>query len=240
VNANKEFTFRDKDNKHLSDFKALLPKCNELVKLIFGDFEVETKCGGGGLYLRSPRSCAAESMTNKKLISHLGLSEGDLISFESININNKKHLIAVDVEHDIFSTGNSDELKAGYVDKRIAVSIMSRRGQVGFRQALLARYQDKCAISKCGTVEALEAAHVVPHSETASYEVCNGLLLRADIHTLFDLYLLSINPQTKLVEVSQKCCDEYKQFSDVLIDVMPSKNVMTQHYMKFIELNSEQ
>ena len=45
----------------------------------------------------------------------------------------------------------------------------------------------------------MEAAHIIPYSETENNHPSNGLLLRADIHTLFDLNLIAINPETMQV-----------------------------------------
>jgi hypothetical protein len=44
----------------------------------------------------------------------------------------------------------------------------------------------------------LEAAHITPHAEGTNYRVANGLLLRADIHTLYDLHLLSVDDRYKI------------------------------------------
>ncbi|MCH7687760.1 MAG: HNH endonuclease, partial [Planctomycetes bacterium] len=48
-------------------------------------------------------------------------------------------------------------------------------------------------------VAALEAAHIVPYSGPQSNHVTNGLLLRADIHTLFDIDLIGIDPESMTV-----------------------------------------
>ncbi len=69
--------------------------------------------------------------------------------------------------------------------------IVARRGQSAFRAALLDAYQNRCAITGCDAVPALEGAHLRPYRGPDSNVVTNGLLLRADIHTLFDLQLLA-------------------------------------------------
>ncbi|MHA8021877.1 HNH endonuclease [Stenotrophomonas hibiscicola] len=46
----------------------------------------------------------------------------------------------------------------------------------------------------CDVADALEAAHIRPYSGQSSNLVSNGLLLRADVHTLFDLYLIWVDP----------------------------------------------
>ena len=50
----------------------------------------------------------------------------------------------------------------------------------------------------------LEAAHIQPFAANGSDDVSNGLLLRSDIHVLFDSYLLSINPDTHLIYCSKR------------------------------------
>ncbi|HEY3155369.1 MAG TPA: HNH endonuclease [Candidatus Eisenbacteria bacterium] len=72
--------------------------------------------------------------------------------------------------------------------------IVLRQGQQGFRRALLLAYQGRCAITGCDGVQALEAAHIVPYRGLVTNHPTNGLLLRADIHNLFDLGLLAIDP----------------------------------------------
>lgn len=75
-------------------------------------------------------------------------------------------------------------------------SIRLRRGQTSFRVALLEAYQGRCAVTGSGAIAVLEAAHIVPFADGGAADPSNGLLLRADIHTLFDLRLISIDPRT--------------------------------------------
>lgn len=85
---------------------------------------------------------------------------------------------------------------------KIFRSIALRHGQLKFRQNLLAAYEGKCAITGCDTPEALEAAHILPFKGRHTNSVRNGLLLRADIHTLFDLGMFQIDPTTYTVALS--------------------------------------
>jgi hypothetical protein len=55
-------------------------------------------------------------------------------------------------------------------------------------------YQGRCAVTSCDAGAALEGAHLRPYRGPESNDVTNGLLLRADIHTLFDLRLLAPDP----------------------------------------------
>jgi predicted restriction endonuclease len=77
-----------------------------------------------------------------------------------------------------------------------------RQGQAEFRKKLLKAYGSECAITRTNAGDALEAAHIKPYQGKHTNEVSNGLLLRADIHTLFDRDLIAINPQTKEIHIA--------------------------------------
>ena len=79
--------------------------------------------------------------------------------------------------------------------KRQLRAVAERRGQRKFRNKLIEAYGGTCVVTDCNARPALEAAHILPYRGSKSDYVTNGLLLRCDIHTLFDLDLLGINPK---------------------------------------------
>jgi len=79
---------------------------------------------------------------------------------------------------------------------RIKAEIMRRRGQPKFRQDLLDAYGRCCAISGCDAEAALEAAHIRTYKGADLNHMRNGILLRADLHTLFDLGLICVRTST--------------------------------------------
>jgi putative restriction endonuclease len=83
--------------------------------------------------------------------------------------------------------------------QRTLSAIVQRRGQTAFRASLLGAYGCRCAISGCETEAVLEAAHIFPYRGDATNHVTNGLLLRADLHTLFDLGLFAIDERGTVV-----------------------------------------
>lgn len=85
--------------------------------------------------------------------------------------------------------------------ERVAREIAIRRGQAVFRQQLLNAY-GCCAMSGSTVIETLEAAHIVPYQGPGTNHPSNGLLLRADLHTLFDLGLLAVDPYALTVLVA--------------------------------------
>ncbi|WP_409460831.1 HNH endonuclease [Stenotrophomonas maltophilia] len=99
--------------------------------------------------------------------------------------------------------------------QRVLAAIVRRRGQPAFRKALLDAYGGRCAMTGCNIVDALEAAHIRPYSGRTSNVACNGLLLRADVHTLFDIYLISVNPKTLRICLSPALQDSpYSEIND--------------------------
>ncbi len=88
--------------------------------------------------------------------------------------------------------------------ERINRSIVLRRGQPSFRKLLLTAYDGKCAITGCNAPDTLEAAHILGYRGNFSNKANNGLLLRADIHTLFDLRLLAVETEDMTCVVAER------------------------------------
>ncbi|MFP2908577.1 HNH endonuclease [Pyxidicoccus sp. 3LFB2] len=84
---------------------------------------------------------------------------------------------------------------------RVPREINARRGQPAFRKKLLERFKNTCVVTGCRLPDLLEAAHIAPYRGQKDHHPSNGLLLRTDIHTLFDLDLLGIEPETLKVHL---------------------------------------
>jgi putative restriction endonuclease len=85
---------------------------------------------------------------------------------------------------------------------QVWAAIKRRRGQTKFRNGLMKRYGPSCMMSGCAIIDVLEAAHISPFRGDADHHLDNGLLLRADLHTLFDLRLISIDPANLIIRLS--------------------------------------
>lgn len=83
-----------------------------------------------------------------------------------------------------------------------------RLGQGSFRVLVTEAYNRRCAVSGEKTLPVLDAAHIKPFSDGGQYSIQNGLLLRTDIHTLFDRGYLTINAEST-VEVSHHLKEDY-------------------------------
>lgn len=98
----------------------------------------------------------------------------------------------------------TDDLDDTDARMRITRDVVARQGQAQFRDMLVRAYSGRCAVTGCDSPYALEAAHIRPYRGEHTNVVANGLLLRADIHTLFDLGLLAVNPATLTVVISDQ------------------------------------
>lgn len=77
-------------------------------------------------------------------------------------------------------------------DKRQAYARRVRKGQSRFRKALHTLYGSRCAFTGTDEETVLEACHIISHAKTGDNSLDNGLLLRSDIHVLFDEYLMTL------------------------------------------------
>jgi hypothetical protein len=97
--------------------------------------------------------------------------------------------------------------------KTVLRQIKERQGQPDFRAALRERYGDRCMISGCTIIDIVEAAHIKSYQGNDDNHPENGLLLRADLHTLFDLHLIGLEPGTLKIRVrSEAKKDGYEVF----------------------------
>lgn len=79
---------------------------------------------------------------------------------------------------------------------------MARPQHANFRKALITAYRGTCSATSYDAVAALQAAHIAPFHESGSDAVSNGILLRSDVHLLFDSHLLRIHPDTFTLHVA--------------------------------------
>lgn len=102
--------------------------------------------------------------------------------------------------------------------RRVLAEVARRQGQRAFRNKLIEAYGAACAVSGCDVLAVLQAAHILPYTGPHRNVVTNGLLLRADLHTLFDLRLLAVNPGTMTVEIAEQLqSSTYGEFHGVAL-----------------------
>jgi putative restriction endonuclease len=85
----------------------------------------------------------------------------------------------------------------------------ARLGQGAFRVLVTEAYARRCAVTGERTLPVLEAAHIRPYAEEGPHRVSNGLLLRSDLHTLFDRGYVTVTDELR-VEVSPRIREEFQ------------------------------
>ncbi len=117
---------------------------------------------------------------------------------------------------------------------------LPRLGQGSFRVLVTDAYERRCAITSERTLPALDVAHIKPYSENGQHLVSNGILLRRDVHALFDKGYMTITPAMD-IEVSHKIKEEYENGRDyyryhgskmrvpVVLTNRPSKDFLEWH-----------
>jgi putative restriction endonuclease len=83
-----------------------------------------------------------------------------------------------------------------YGDPRLAPR---RLGQGSFKAVMLQAYDGRCAITGSRIRPTLQAAHIRPVSKRGEHRLDNGLLLRSDVHTMFDRGYLGVDPEHRLM-----------------------------------------
>lgn len=91
--------------------------------------------------------------------------------------------------------------------------IVPRLGQGSFRVIVADVYNRRCAVTREKTLPALEAAHIKPFSNSGPHSIQNGILLRSDIHRLFDSGYVTITRDYKF-EVSRRIKEEFENGRD--------------------------
>jgi putative restriction endonuclease len=89
------------------------------------------------------------------------------------------------------------------------VLVRPRLGQGGFRVGVIEAYDRRCVVTGERTLPALEAAHILPVKIEGQHEISNGLLLRRDLHALFDQHYITITPDKALI-VSKRIKEEFE------------------------------
>ncbi|RVU40404.1 hypothetical protein EA187_20050 [Lujinxingia sediminis] len=126
-----------------------------------------------------------------------------------------------------------------------------RIGQHTFRSETLTIYKFKCSISGCGVTSVLQAAHIIGVTELdGSHSAENSLLLRADLHLLFDQHYLYIEPKSLRAKFHPAL---HRNFPDSINDYgkyenqpishpnegIPSKKLLARHKARCIAAHGE-
>jgi putative restriction endonuclease len=107
-------------------------------------------------------------------------------------------------------TDSGSDTEDDYREKiKVWAQIVRRQGQGKFRKHLLRAYEGRCCITGTTEEAVLDAAHIIAYNGPSTNNITNGLLLRTDLHALFDLNLLGIEPGTNRIRIHKSITDPY-------------------------------
>ncbi len=88
--------------------------------------------------------------------------------------------------------------------------VLTRRrlGQGTFQLLTLDNYRRRCAVTGEKALPTLDAAHILPVKEGGQHRLDNGLLLRTDVHRLFDKGYVTVTPDGRFL-VSRRLKDDF-------------------------------
>lgn len=177
---------------------------------------------------------AIQELDVQKLLAFTSGFQSEL--FELLSSVNIRYVEAEEAD-------DSDEPTLSYSpsgsDTRPSVmrQIRFRRGQARFRTNLIRRYGPKCQFTGCSVLDVVEAAHIEPYRGDSDNHPENGLLLRGDLHTLFDLDLIGINPQTFTLYLSPLLISsEYKTLAGANLECgkhRPNSEALARRWKSF-------
>ena len=120
-------------------------------------------------------------------------------SFQSADIYRALRSLGYSVVHDQSASGDLPLAGKNKEKEASRYSVLARPQQTKFRKSVSHLFSHKCWVTSCEIPQALEAAHITPYAQSVDDPMCdhvsNGLLLRRDIHALYDAGLLNFKPE---------------------------------------------
>ncbi|MGC9418970.1 MAG: HNH endonuclease [Rhodovulum sp.] len=116
-----------------------------------------------------------------------------------------------------------------------------REGQGAFRDSLMRLYGGRCLVTGCSVPSAVEAAHILPWTGDPDLDRPeNGLILRRDIHGLFDAGLLGLDPQTGQVVIAEALRgSEYEDLDGKAVEHHAAPQLVAERFALFTAPNTE-
>lgn len=146
----------------------------------------------------------------KAFFAESGAEAGDVVIFERLDTHEfRLHLEKSDGRR---VSGAEEPLKKKEKIRRWAMC-ETRPDQQEFRRKVAERDGLRCAISGCEIADVLDAAHLLPRAQCGPDDPENGIILRADLHRLFDAGLLKLD-YGGIVTISDAITDQDYQIFD--------------------------
>jgi hypothetical protein len=116
----------------------------------------------------------------------------------------------------------------------------TRPDQRAFSETIRRNYRRRCAVTECVTPAALEAAHIRIQKGVDDNSPANGILLRSDIHVLFDRLLITLSEDGMRIETSPELVDQSYAFLRTAVVTRPDQEPpsaanIREHRNRFLE-----
>lgn len=127
-----------------------------------------------------------------------------------------------------------EDIEAAEEDRKAAV-VKARPNQATFRANAMKRHNGRCVVTRFRVTSVLEAAHVIPHTGNPAFEVPeNSLILRRDIHALFDACLLAIHSKSNRILISPELTGTpYEKLAGKEVDHQLAPEALEYQYIRF-------
>jgi putative restriction endonuclease len=138
----------------------------------------------------------------------------NIVSFRGYDTNNSEGMALWEAVQGAMAPASQP---SGYAEPQARYGeptlIHPRLGQGAFRLVVTDLYGRRCAITRERTLPALEAAHIRPYADGGEHSPSNGILMRRDIHSLFDAGYVTVTPANRF-EVSRRIREEFENGRD--------------------------
>ncbi|MCU1701339.1 MAG: hypothetical protein JWR34_7402 [Mycobacterium sp.] len=156
-------------------------------------------------------------------------------SFRPLRIDDFRQAVSAKSAGDVLRILDSvaEQILGGHKTRVVRV----RLGQGAFRAKLLNDYDEVCAFSGPAPAIALDACHLYSYAKVGEHKNEGGLLLRKDLHRLFDEGLILIDPDTMVLDVHRKVW-KYPAYGN--LHGVPLQVVLTPKQRAWLELHWKQ
>jgi hypothetical protein len=126
----------------------------------------------------------------------------------------------------------ADETAQKIVRLKRLIEQATRPDQRAFSETIRTNYRGRCAVTECVTRAALEAAHIRVQRGVDFNSPANGILLRSDIHALFDGLLITLSEDGTKIEVSPELADQSYAFLRTAVVTRPDQGPPSAAYIR--------
>lgn len=135
-------------------------------------------------------------------LNQLCFSPNSMHSLRPLDFDKARRLIGASTSPELIRLIDTDARVASGGHK--VVQVRARVGQASFRQKLLSHFGPVCAFTGPAPAEVLEAAHLYSYAKIGEHKAHGGILIRRDIHRLFDLGLIAVEPTKQTIDVASR------------------------------------